>query len=832
MLRVREILGMNARNLALIRPYNLRKNIRIADSKIRTKKVLGEENIPVPQIYGIIRDSRELEKFDWNKLPESFVLKPNRGMGGEGIVVINESKTLAKGDSAKRADGNMAGKTNENEKKDAKITADEKIWIDTSSTEWTKNDFERHILNILDGNFSLQNIPDIAFFEQKIIMHNVFRKYSFKGVPDIRVIVFNRVPVMAMLRLTTKWSSGKANLAQGAVGVGIDLATGITTTAEIKKPIQRFITKHPDTKEPLRGIELPYWDEILEIAIKSQEASGLGFLGVDVTIDKDRGPVLFELNARPGLEIQNVNLAPLGTRLARVQGLKITSPKKGISIAKELFGGEAEKKIFDISGKPVIGHEETVEIITPENERRKILAKMDTSASLSSIDIELAKNLKLDKLDKTVSVETKNGIQKRPLAKLAFNLEGIRVETEAKLFDKEDSGYSLIIGKKDLKNFLIDISKKETEGESSKRGIDYANIDEILVNTHKKLNLLSYLKPINFDLEKKKFFERKDYNPQFRYDKPSYSELGLMITRVEKLKIDSSSLLGKIFTSKREEILNKIELLKAIGKERFTKQSIELYGEPSEDLAAYANKHCKNKSVKTEEKFLSFDKTIDIIKNNLDGYKIRYKLVVIDELASRISISTTDTKILITLRRNAKFRKSDLLGTLAHEIDTHTFRFENGKLQPYKIFSEGEGLASYLSTEEGLAIYNKERIYKNPRKFSTKALLVIAIKNSLSNSFADTYIKLRNLGVGKNTAYNITYKTKRGLSDTTKSGAFTKDLVYLKGKLEIEEYVRENRDLKKLYIGKIGIKHLSVIAKLSGIKPPIYLPGYLKEDKI
>ena len=82
------VLGINARNLLYIRPYNPKKAIKMADDKIKTKQFLATRGIPVPKLYAIIKEPGEIDKFDFNILPNSFVLKPNKGFGGEGIIPI------------------------------------------------------------------------------------------------------------------------------------------------------------------------------------------------------------------------------------------------------------------------------------------------------------------------------------------------------------------------------------------------------------------------------------------------------------------------------------------------------------------------------------------------------------------------------------------------------------------------------------------------------------------------------------------------------------------------------------------------------------------------
>ena len=191
-----QILGMNSRNLDFIRPFNLKKAKEIADNKLLSKKILRENGLAVPNLIGRIRSREELENFNWQSLPEGFALKPNRGFGGEGILVVYGKK------------------------KDL-----DNVWIKADGSLITVNSLKNHINNILDGSFSLSGTPDIAFFEERLKLLKLFKPYCYKGIPDIRIIVFNKVPTMAMLRLPTKLSNGKANLQQGAIGVGIDMSS-------------------------------------------------------------------------------------------------------------------------------------------------------------------------------------------------------------------------------------------------------------------------------------------------------------------------------------------------------------------------------------------------------------------------------------------------------------------------------------------------------------------------------------------------------------------------------------------------------------------------------
>jgi alpha-L-glutamate ligase-like protein len=157
-------------------------------------------------------------------------------------------------------------------------------------------------------------------------------------------------PIMAMLRLPTRQSGGKANLHQGAIGVGVDLATGLTLRGTW---LNNIISKHPDTTNAVDGVQLPGWDGFMTLAAGCYELCGLGYIGVDMVLDEDKGPMILELNARPGLNIQIANDSGLTLRAhaveARLADLKkqgiIETPEERVHFAQELFGHIVQSSI-------------------------------------------------------------------------------------------------------------------------------------------------------------------------------------------------------------------------------------------------------------------------------------------------------------------------------------------------------------------------------------------------------------------------------------------------------------------------------------------------------
>ncbi len=424
--QLRDVLGLNARTLQYITKANVASAARTANNKLITKKVLQKAGIATPRLFGIITSRHELRRFRWTKLPSSFVLKPNNSSGGGGIVVI----------FGRNKKGN---------------------WVKADKTEVFIPELKNRVLDILDGNFSLANVPDVAFFEQRIKNHAELKPYCVRGIPDIRVLVYNLVPVMAMLRLPTEESNGRANLHSGGIGVGVELVHGQTTLAIHHDHI---IEALPGSRLSLSGIRIPYWNDSLLLAVRAARATGLNYAGVDIALDRDDGPLVLEINARPGLGIQFANMSPLKSRLRRVEDLKVSTPEKGVMLAKNLFGSDIEQEITDISGRFILGIEESIAIFDGDGQPHTILAKVDTGAYRTTIDQSLAQKYNLHTSVIThKDVRGALGEQTRPVIELTMQLREQRIKTQAFIADRSRMNYDAIIGRRDLKGFLVDPAK-------------------------------------------------------------------------------------------------------------------------------------------------------------------------------------------------------------------------------------------------------------------------------------------------------------------------------------------------------------------------------------
>jgi alpha-L-glutamate ligase-like protein len=304
-LQQRGILSINRRNSDYVLRYNPRKLYPLVDDKLQTKRLALSAGIAVPALYTLIETEHQIKALDTLLEPYTdFVIKPAHGAGGDGILVIT---------------GRVFGK-----------------YRQINGKILTTQEIAYHLSCLLSGAYSLGGHPDYAMVEHRVIVDPVFADISHEGVPDIRVITLLGYPAMAMVRLPTRLSGGKANLHQGAIGAGIDLATGLTLGGVFHNDV---IDYHPDTLNSTLDIQVPYWDKILEIAAGCYELTGLGYLGVDIVLDKDHGPLMLELNARPGLNIQIANRIGILDRYRAIeaQALKGTfSVQERVAFSKKL----------------------------------------------------------------------------------------------------------------------------------------------------------------------------------------------------------------------------------------------------------------------------------------------------------------------------------------------------------------------------------------------------------------------------------------------------------------------------------------------------------------
>jgi alpha-L-glutamate ligase-like protein len=315
-LRAAGVLGLNERNAEFISRLNPRRLYPRVDDKVLTKELALAAGMAVPELYGVITNQGEVRKFrDIVGERESFVIKPAQGSGGDGILVVT-GRSQRKRDCLRLASGVLISEA----------------------------EIKHHLSNIISGQYSLSGNMDKALIEYCVQFDLVFADVSYQGVPDVRVIVYRGYPTIAMVRLPTRASDGKANLHQGAVGAGVDMSSGETLIGVLENDV---VDEHPDTGSLIAGLIIPQWDFILQLAARAYEVTGLGYLGVDLVIDRDLGPLILEMNARPGLNIQIANGAGLAGRVARIEEIydAKADPQTRANIARAEFPADRQSSL-------------------------------------------------------------------------------------------------------------------------------------------------------------------------------------------------------------------------------------------------------------------------------------------------------------------------------------------------------------------------------------------------------------------------------------------------------------------------------------------------------
>lgn len=761
------LLGQNGRNLEYIKWYNTGIAKKLADSKLKTKQFLSAKGVKVPETLSIIKNHESLTTSLIEALNPPFVVKPNNGFWGKGILVFS------------RRDAQGSCITNMGE-----VYSAEKLKF--------------HCSDILDGFFSLSWFRDTVIIEKKIILDAEIELIGTYGLPDIRVIVFNMVPVMAMLRVPTEKSWGKANLHGGACGVGIDIGTGRLT----------YITQHSKIIKSIpgiwdiRGLRLPKWDEILTMAVRVQQVTGLGYLGCDIVLDEKEGPLLLEMNARAGLELQVANLAPLRDRLDRVEGIYIQTVEKGVRVGKDLFSGDLEEKIKSISGKKVLGDREYITLLSGEK-KHTYLAELKLHSTSNFLDSEFVEHV--------LKIPTEGKETLRLVVQISWE------EKQLKFIVKQLGSVNIILGTSALKGFLIDpykYKKGETPTPHTELQVYAKNIairknyeqqlqavDTALHDIDKRLLILKYVTPVNIEAEKQVFMSTEGKHiPQFEYaDFPfDIDDLESRLRTIEVPEIP----LGGIFARKKEEIGYKLQLLRAVQGQNvkdFNYYGKKVYGQIMDENMDMVNDALSRKeSIEEEKEFLTLDEIEKYIKkfNHIYGNNIRV------ESSTGTARFAMKWDVLLC-REGAMVGKRELRSIIAHEIEGHYLRKINGGKLGYHVFTTWT--AWYLEYDEWIAIYNQNRfLSERDRKYFGIFERYYFVHYATKHSYDALFKKMKEYyGDDYERIFNYILRLKRWLEDVTEDAYFMKDVVYINGYQKVETALSLGMDLKELYVGKV-----------------------------
>lgn len=770
------LLGQNARNLQYIKGGNFSLAKKLADSKLGTKNFLASRKVAVPETLAIIKRYQDVTIEKIEALEPPFVVKPNNGYGGKGILVID----------SRSSEGNF---------------------VTNSQDVYTSKELSEHFTYVLDGFFSLSGGRDMVIIEKKIILTKEIELLGKFGLPDIRIVAYNMVPVMAMMRIPTEESDGKANIHGWACAAWIDIGTGKLTYISHKGKTVKTIPGIGD----VRGTVVPDWEKILALGVQVQQVTGIKFLGCDVVLDESDGPLLLEINVRPGLEIQNVNLAPLKDRLDKVEGVEINSVEKWVRLGRDLFSGDIEERIKSVSGKEVLGAREYLKIFHDEKSYNYI-ADIRVSLFENFIDRSFVTDiLQIDIGDKnTLRFDGEILWQKKIFRFQVDDLEGEKIH----LWKRSLRGFLIDPYKyKKWENpFLPDTNlKKEKNVAITKTHVSQLlDLDKAIMKIDKKLLILKYITPTNIVEQKQIFIEKRgDYVPKFEYQKLQL-DLDSLEHDLKNIEIPDIPH-AEIYEKKQEEVHNKIRFLRAFKDQNttdITLYSKKIFWDIQEDNFHKAKEIIAwRDQVKNEEEILSYSDIKDYTKkfNHIYGIKVR---IVEAETTARFTMKGDS----LMFRRWSTVWKREMRSIIAHEIEGHYLRKINGKKSPYSILARG--WARYIETDEGLAIYNQNRFLgPQDRKYYTIFERYYFVQYALKHSYKRLVKHLSEFYDNDyERVFTFMLRLKRGFVDPSREGIFMKDVVYVNGFFSVQAAIDLGFSMKDLYIWKL---HLDDIVSVS-----------------
>ena len=804
---------MNQRNNIYVKEFNPDRGIRLANNKEQTKKFLSQRSIPVPKTFFHIKNRQDWFQFNAETLlAKTFVIKPNKGSKGQGIFVINDCRKREiewKVSSSFFKKINNLANIYEQQIKD--------FWYEFSiGGKWISEiDLKKKAGWIFQWLFSSLGKPDTMLIEEKLIPWPWFELFCKYGLADMRIIMFNLVPVIAMLRVPTKASWGKANLAQGGIGLGIDIVTGKVNSLYWQG--QSYTTNFPEERSQFKNKKIPYRQEILEYSANAQYFVNSWYLGMDWVIT-NKWPKLLEINARAWLEIQNITGKPLLNIMKKIEDLNVTTPSKGLEISRSLFGTD---RTTDIKPKNVIYLSQAGKLLYIRDNKRRWLP--------------ITLNVWLDKIRNYASEKVIKRILGAKNITIDLWTATHNIENTKLYLDTDIKWNKIILWQEALKDFYIIPSYKSKvlikilnkEFFDNEEMVSLTLLDEKINLINKKLNLSKFLKPINYLDEFDQFVAYSGkYNPQFIYKFPTFKELRMIEEEVKQIDIKYrqkeyfDSEFSEIFFEKLDELQYKINLLRSYKRQDLKNiqyYNILLFGNLNKELIEVSKTKMEDGRPKYNmptSPILTWSQIFErfeqyILEHKMNNVRVRSDTSTLSWITVGFGKSA-----VIKIKTNMRMREYKVIGKIAHEVDVHVIRYLAGKETGRNIFKTWT--AWYITTEEWLAVYRAEKKlqemdpnYENFAQYESYDRLY----KSTSLNFEEMVSYILQTQTIKNYPYkalfNAILKTKKWLKDTSIKNTgiiFWKNATYLNWYTQIKDLDKET--IEKLYRGKIKISDL------------------------
>ncbi|XP_023665501.2 putative tyrosine carboxypeptidase MATCAP2 [Paramormyrops kingsleyae] len=313
-------------------------------------------------------------------------------------------------------------------------------------------------------------------------------------------------------------------------------------------------------------------------------------------------------------------------------------------------------------------------------------------------------------------------------------------------------------------------------------------------NALKKICILTAVKPSNLDKEKAKFFKSNfTYNPQFEYNNP--------VSPVILARYSNAS-------------------------DRFLTQAVRIM---ELTLDKYGNYEKFQQA--TGGSLLSKGRIWNHVKKYMEKEGCMGEIVVhlSEDLLSRASMTVVNSRPTLTINMSTA-REHWLEGMLRHEIGTHYYRGLNNSRQPWSSGAarRRHSLRPLNPTEEGLASIHSVLFRRDPTLWRA-ALLYYTVYQASRLPFAQLFHSLGRFVQDPGTRWDYCVRAKRGQTDTSQPGCFSKDQVYLDGILKILRY-REKIDFPLLMaLGKVSFEDVDRLKGLA-VMDHVRIPHFLQDQ--
>ena len=347
---------------------------------------------------------------------------------------------------------------------------------------------------------------------------------------------------------------------------------------------------------------------------------------------------------------------------------------------------------------------------------------------------------------------------------------------------------------------------------------EYAGLFEIDANLDrlvKRIELLSYVNPLNIEKEKQRFFACKfKEDPLFKYPKLKFDPYKLhrlfFSQRLERIKNEE---IRQLYNDIIYHYANMVQCIETIGKGReFYYSSLRVYGTPTEKDVQNAKfiLHYEDEPPSADmEKIFTPDEAKAYFEDFARSYEFPLNIHFTTHMSAEAMVSNARQALLI--KRNTTFSKNQLLTLANHEIGVHLVTTFNGLLQPLKIFSHG--FPKNVETQEGLSVFSE---YMSGaltlRRLKELAYRVLASDSLIKGySFSDTFDLIHGTyKLNRNDAFTITLRAHRG-------GGFTKDRLYLSGLKKVYRRYKSGESMDLLLTGKVSLDYEDQIKYLQSL---------------